>query len=235
MQRIWISFYGGVVFASIVCPIGWYFERVRREEAKRIVLEQMRLDNLLAQLNSMQQQMNPDFLLDSLHVLKAGTSDEWTREYVAELAGIYRYLLTLNHESCVVRLDEELRFTHAYIHILRQRFEEGLDLDVDVRPGGDDRYIPPLALQTVVENAVKHNSLSHDAPLRIRVFEEADKIVVENNLLPPPFEQKSGSTGIGLRNLKERYRLIGGLSPLISKGEGAFTVKLPLLPEPAGM
>jgi LytS/YehU family sensor histidine kinase len=214
---------------SIVYPVAWFFERQRKEQEEKLALERLKLTNLLARLNSLQQQMNPDFLFGGLQALRTDSNDEWTRDYAAELAGIYRYLLSLNHESHLVKLDDELRFTQAYIHILRQRFEDSIDLSLRIGAGARDRYIPPLALQTVVENAIKHNALSPSSPLHICIYDEGDLLVVENDLLRPALVLSSGSPGIGLRNLEERYRLIGGVSPLIIRQEAVFIVKLPLL------
>jgi glucose-6-phosphate-specific signal transduction histidine kinase len=80
-----------------------------------------------------------------------------------------------------------------------------------------------------VENAIKHNALSPSSPLHIRIYDEGDLLVIENDLLRPALVLSSGSPGIGLRNLEERYRLIGGVSPLIIRQEAVFIVKLPLL------
>lgn len=232
-EVLWILFFRGIVITSIVYPVGWIFERLRKEQEEKLALERLKLENLLARLNYLQQQMNPDLFFKSLQVLMSKSNDGWTRDYAAHLAGIYRYLVSLNHESYLVTLEDEVRFTEAYIHILRQRFEDSLDISIRLSASGNERYIPPLALQTVVENAIKHNAHSPSSPLRIRIYNEAELLVVENDLLPAVLAS-SGSPGIGLNNLKERYRIIGSLSPLIIRGAGVFIVMLPLLHDRAG-
>jgi hypothetical protein len=234
-EVLWILFFRGIMITSIVYPVASIFERLRKEQEEKLALERLRLENLLARLNYLQQQMNPDLFFNSLRVLTSKSNDDWTRDYAAHLAGIYRYLVSLNHESYLVTLEDEVRFTEAYIHILRERFEDSLDISIRLSVPGNERYIPPLALQTVVENAIKHNALSPSSPLRIRIYNEAELLVVENDLLPSAFAASPGSPGIGLNNLRERYRIIGGLSPLIIRGAGVFIVKLPLLPDQAGL
>jgi LytS/YehU family sensor histidine kinase len=179
----------------------------------------------------LQQQMNPHFLFNSLNVLKSGTKDEWTKEYVLQLSRVYRYLLTLNQES-LVRVEDEIGFISSYIHVLRERFEEGLQVSMDIGEGIKGRYIPPMALQTLVENAIKHNSASLTYPLYIRIYGEGHQLIVENTLQRKDFEPETGGSGIGLRNLAERYRLLADVFPAVIRNESFFIVKLPLLDDP---
>jgi hypothetical protein len=229
LKAVSILFYRGVVIAAIVSPIAWFFEGYRKAQEGRVDLEHLKVENLLARLNSLQQQMNPHFLLNCLNVLKSGTKEEWAKEYVLQLSKVYRYLLTLNQESHLVTVENEVQFIRSYIHVLRERFEEGLQVSIEITPAASGRYIPPMALQTLVENAIKHNSVSLASPLHIRIYDEEDHLVVENTLQRKDFEQETGTSGIGLKNLEERYRLIAGVSPVVIREEFLFIVKLPLL------
>ncbi len=228
-KAIAILFYRGIVIAAIVCPVAWFFEGYRKAQEERFALEHLKVENLLARLNSLQQQMNPHFLFNCLNVLKSGTKEEWAKEYVLQLSKVYRYLLTLDQESRLVSVADEVQFIRSYIHVLRERFEEGLQVSVEITPVASGRYIPPMALQTLVENAIKHNSVSLASPLQIRIYDKEDLLVVENTLQRKDFERETGSPGIGLKNLEERYRLIAGVSPAVIREELLFIVKLPLL------
>jgi LytS/YehU family sensor histidine kinase len=232
LRAVTILFWRGIVIAGVVGPVAWFFEGYRRAEEEKFALEHLKVDNLVARLNLLQQQMNPHFLFNSLNVLKSGTKDEWTKEYVLQLSRVYRYLLTLNQES-LVRVEDEIGFISSYIHVLRERFEEGLRVSMEISEGVKGRYIPPMALQTLVENAIKHNSASLAYPLCIRIYDEGHQLIVENTLQQTDLEPETGSSGIGLRNLAERYRLLAGVSLAVARDESFFIVKLPLLDDPS--
>lgn len=228
-RRFLAVFYGGVHTVCLMYPVVWYFERLRVEQEEKVRLQRLQLENLLVRLNTLQQQMNPELFLGSLDTLRVDSGDEWTRDYAGQLSGIYRYLISVNPESHLVRLEEELHFSMAYFHIMGQRFEDSLQLSLEVGPMARGWLIPPLALQTVVENAIKHNALSPEEPLRLRIRDEGPLLIVENNLLPAPFSSWKERKGIGLENIKERYRLLGDVEPLIARERSTFVVKLPLL------
>lgn len=228
-KAVSILFYRGIVIAGVVSPVAWFFEGYRKAQEERFALEHLKVENLHARLNSLQQQMNPHFLLNSLNVLKSGSKEEWAKAYVVQLSKVYRYLLTLDQESHLVSVEDEVLFIRSYIHVLRERFEEGLQVSVEISPGARGRYIPPMALQTLVENAIKHNTVSLASPLQIRIYDQEDQLVVENTLQRKDFDWETGTSGIGLKNLKERYRLIAGVYPAVIQEELLFIVKLPLL------
>ena len=146
--------------------------------------------------------------------------------FVHKLSGVYRYLLQSNEKN-LISLKEELTFLDAYLHLLQTRFGKGLQTTIDIRVNPEDYLIPPLTLQLLVENAVKHNIVSVDQPLVLEVYTINEKLVVKNNLQ----KRKSPvvSHHIGLVNLFSRYQLITSAELEISETEQAFIVTIPLI------
>ena len=143
---------------------------------------------------------------------------------------MYRYLLTNNKykDEDLVFLKDELEFTNSYLYILKERFEDALDINININDETLYTQIPPLALQVLIENATKHNVISMDSPLCINIYNEGeDKLVVSNNLQAKLSSEDS--LGIGLDNIKKRYQLLSDKEIEIIKTEKDFTVKLPLI------
>jgi two-component system LytT family sensor kinase len=189
--------------------------------------EHLKQESLRAQLFSLQQQVSPHFLFNSLSTLKTMVPDKGTKTYVMQLANVYRYLLTF-HDHQRITLKEELGFLTSYLYILQERFEEALQVDIDIREDMLYYYIPPISLQILIENAVKHNIISVDEPLQIQIFTDGLGNLIVNNTYQPKLSVED-SNGKGLQNINERYRLLAGKQINISKSESKFTVTLPLL------
>jgi LytS/YehU family sensor histidine kinase len=198
---------------------------MRRTQEERMALEHLKEENLKVRLNSLQQQMSPHFLFNCLNVLKSGAKEVWAKDYVMQLSRVYRYLLALSHESRLVTLEEELRFATAYGLILRRRLGGAFNLTLDAAPGADDLYIPPLALQTLIGIAIGNDAFSPARPLHIRIFVDGEWLVIQNNFFTEGRET-------GWDNLQERYRLLGGISPVLVREASYFTIKLPLFNDP---
>ena len=148
-------------------------------------------------------------------------------EYNNHLADVYRYILT-NKDKDLVLLREEVGFLKDYFFLLKLRFREAIHLEVEVPDNEQSEYLlPPIALQLLVENAVKHNDFSNASPLRITVQRSEDGLLVSNNWRPRPQVRKS--LGIGLENLKERCELVMGIPPTFGPEGDAYRVYLPLL------
>src|SRR5207302_10574389 len=129
-------------------------------------------------------QINPHFLFNSLSSLSSLIADDHKRaeKFVDELASVYRYLLQTNEKE-LTTLAKELEFINAYFHLLKTRFSDGIQMELNVDNKYDDFLLPPLTLQILLENAVKHNVILPDKPLIIKVYtDEADNLIVLNNL-----------------------------------------------------
>ena len=186
-------------------------------------------ENILAQFDILKHQINPHFLFNSMNILAAliPIDQEKAVAFTSKFSKLYRSVLELK-EQMLINLEEELEFAKDYIYLQKVRFGENLQIEFDIPESHLNDAIPPFALQLLLENAIKHNIVSMDQPLKIRVAYEADKLVVENNLQKRKNVQDS--TGIGLKNLQARYQLI--CEDCIETGEQGekFVAKIPLIP-----
>ncbi|WP_212004803.1 sensor histidine kinase [Chitinophaga sp. HK235] len=195
-----------------------------------IELERTRMDNLAAQFELLRQQVNPHFLFNTLNTLKymVEDKDENTVDFILKLSDFYRFTLE-NRKMDLIRFSEEMKILMAYLFLLKARFEEGIEVDIQVQDSHDQSMIPPFTLQLLVENCIKHNIVSLDKPLRIAIYSEENYIVVKNNIQPKITPESS--TGIGLDNINERYYHLLNKNIVITPGTETFVVKLPIIHE----
>jgi len=191
--------------------------------------EQLKKVNLQSQFESLKSQVNPHFLFNSLNSLSSLIADEPDKaeQFVDEMAKVYRYLLQTN-EGELTTLDTELAFIQSYYHLLKTRYGGGIQLKVDVGKAYGIYQLPPLTLQMLVENAVKHNVIHAGKPLLIEIrTTETGQLLVRNNL-----QRKTGriaSNRVGLTNIAAKYRLLAQTDPVVLAEEDQFSVLLPLL------
>jgi LytS/YehU family sensor histidine kinase len=146
---------------------------------------------------------------------------------VVQLSHVYRYLLKVN-ERDVTSLEEELSFAQAYLYILHQRFENALVVTIHIPEAYYNYLIPPLSLQLLMENAIKHNNISVEHPLQMEIsIQDNAKLVVKNSLSPRKTQEES--TKLGLQNISERYQLLFRKDIEIIKTQDTFIVNLPLI------
>ena len=163
--------------------------------------------------------------LNTLYLLIRESPDK-ARHYLEELSKVMRYTLQDN-ESHSVTLREEMDFVKSYMYLLQVRYEENLQFDIRISPELLSRKLPPMALQLLIENAVKHNEISNRRPLTVLVKAEGDTVEVSN-----PLQPKRGGTagmGIGLANLAKRYQLLYKKEVSVQEENNRFTVILPLI------
>jgi len=192
-----------------------------------IETEKMKNERLAGQYQSLKDQLNPHFLFNSLNVLSNLVYEDADRanEFIEKLSNIYRYVLDVQDER-LVSLVKELNFARSYLELQKVRFGDKLiyDIHVNETPGVS---LPPLSLQLVLENAVKHNAATTGSPLKIEIFTEQNQLVVRNNLQKRPLPERE--SGIGLKNISERYRFLTDSEVEICEENGLFSVSLPLI------
>ena len=201
-------------------------QRIRQLEVQA---ERMEKEAVRSQFDALKNQVNPHFLFNSLSILSSlvEVDARLAVQFIGRLSKAYRYILE-QRDNEQVPLRTELDFIAAYTFLLTIRFEDKLFVTIDVPEAARDRYaIAPLTLQLLVENAVKHNRLSEEEPLRINITLEADCLRVSNPLQPRP--DREPSTGIGLQNITNRYALLTERPVWVGEQNGEFVVKLPLL------
>ncbi|RFZ84210.1 histidine kinase [Mucilaginibacter terrenus] len=192
-----------------------------------VELERIKSDHLEARYELLKQQVNPHFLFNSLNTLKSMVeiSDEHSADFILRLSDFYRYSLE-SRKKDVVAVQEEVKMLKSYFYLLQARFEEGISLEMNILPEHQKTMIPIFTLQLLAENAVKHNIISVDQPLYIKITSSGNWLTVENNLQIKSIPELS--TKIGLENIKQRYLHLTGRPVEVAANEQCFTVKLPL-------
>ena len=224
-QKNAVSYFLFIAIASIYEAMR-YFELLKQTIVEKEILAKA---NLQSQLESLKNQVNPHFLFNSLNTLIQLIPEHPDKavRFVHQMSKVYRYILEIK-ESDTTSLENELKFLIAYAFLLKERFGDNLKVHLAEMEGFYNFQIIPLALQIVLENAIKHNVISTEKPLNIEVFiEKGDKLIVRNNLQRK--NQVQEGTGTGLENIKNRYALLSEKKMEVIVTPQYFTVVLPLL------
>ncbi|MFK8102160.1 MAG: sensor histidine kinase [Saprospiraceae bacterium] len=199
----------------------WKDSQIKAEKFKR--------ESIVAQYETLKNQVNPHFLFNSFNVLTSLVHKDanLAEQFIKQLSKVYRYILD-TREKEVVSLVEEVEALNAFVFLSKIRYGENIDFRIDI-PTGQEYMVAPLSLQMLVENAIKHNIISKANPLPIRVYldSEASYVVVENKLQKK--KQVQDSSGVGLANIKARYAYITDRTLQLSETEELFQVKIPLV------
>lgn len=198
----------------------------RKEYDRRRKLEQETMQLNLQQLKN---QINPHFLFNSLNSLSAliGSEPEVAREFVLNLSRIYRYVLEKRNES-LVTVHDETEFIRYYYFLQKIRFRDQLNLDMEEGIGREERKIPVMSLQLLIENAIKHNEITRQHPLSIRIYRKEDTLVVEN-VYRPRSDSSESSLGVGFENIRKIYAYCSDKQFEYRIQDGRFICILPLL------
>jgi sensor histidine kinase YesM len=221
---------GSMILTIIISLILHSREFLMHWKKATIEREKFEKESAIARYESLKNQVNPHFLFNSFNVLSnlVYQDQDMAVKFIKQLSDVYRYVLD-TREKEVVSLEEELKFLESYLYLQHIRFGDKLNVDVSLDKGTG--VIAPLALQMLIENAIKHNVVSEDDPLSIRVYSDQDHIIVENNLqLKETLAEPSA--GVGLENICKRYSFLSDLKVEILKTEKKFIVKLPSLNRP---
>lgn len=181
-----------------------------------------------AQFESLKNQIDPHFLFNSLNVLSSLIEEnpENAQRFTTSLSKIYRYVLEQKDKE-LVSVAEELTFAKTYMNLLKMRFENSLFYEIPETEINPEAKVVPLSLQLLLENTVKHNVVSEQRPLHIRIFMQDNYLVIENNYQKK--EVLQDRQGVGLQNIINRYGIITNRKVLIEQNEKVFTVKIPIL------
>lgn len=213
-----------IIMISVIEAISWF----NRSRETLILAEKLEKENSQIRFETLKSQLNPHFLFNSLNVLSSliKKDSEKAQNFVDEFSSVYRYTLDVI-EKPVVELREELDFAKSYLYLQKIRFDNAVITEITVDASKLNYLVPPLAVQTLLENAFKHNRASIENPLCLKIYNEDDELVIVNNLQPKI--KGSDSKGVGLSNLNKRYELLGKETPLFSVTEKEYIAKIPLL------
>ena len=200
----------------------------RELQNKKVTEQKIIAGTASAKFDALKNQLDPHFLFNSLNVLTSLIEEnpDAAQRFTTSLSKVYRYVLEQKSKE-LVTVDEELQFARTYVSLLKMRFEDSIVFDIPDKATNPEARVVPLSLQLLLENAVKHNVVNTAKPLRIKIFEKEGNLVVENNLQPKEVVKKS--SGVGLFNIQQRYKLLTERQVQINKATSIFSVKIPML------
>lgn len=217
----------GLIISGFYYFIIYSLHVLDEKQKHKIEIEQLKQAQLKADLASLKEQISPHFLFNTLNTLSSLTQEAVVKDFVNELAQVYRYVLAYKNEN-VAQVKQELAFIESYLYIVKTRLEDAIDISLQVTDEVLNTPIPPLTLQILIENAIKHNVASRQRPLKIRIYTHAKELIIQNNIQPK--QSTPPSIGTGLDNVAQRYRLLFGKEIEVDRQAEAFIVKLPILP-----
>jgi LytS/YehU family sensor histidine kinase len=199
---------------------------------KKAIIEsenaQLKIKNIEATYNQLKQQIHPHFLFNSLNTLKTliRKHPKEAEVYLKKLSDFLRASITLSNEN-LSKLSDELKFCNDYLELQKGRFGEALQYSIEIPEEVRSGYVPVFSVQHLLENAIKHNALTIENPLLIEVKYDNNRIIVLNNVQGK--DHTEDTTGKGLANLAERYRILSGDEIIFKSDDNLFSVSLKIL------
>ncbi len=223
------AYYLTSLLITIAMSVFFHAIFLYRELQKKKVTEQKIIAGTAsAQFDALKNQLDPHFLFNSLNVLTSliDENPDAAQKFTTSLSKVYRYVLEQKNKE-LVSVDEELQFANTYVNLLKMRFEDSIIFEIPEKASNAEAKVVPLALQLLLENAVKHNIVNTKNPLTIKIYEDNGHLVVENNLQAKEVLRKS--SGVGLSNIQQRYQLLTNRKVNINKSADVFKVQIPML------
>lgn len=216
----WITMIIVLIFHLI-----YFYNRYQKRKIKE---QKVIAGTASAKFDALKNQLDPHFLFNSLNVLTSLIEENPNnaQKFTTSLSKVYRYVLEQKNKG-LVTVDEELKFSKIYMSLLKMRFEDSIIFEIPERSINPEAKVVPLSLQLLLENAVKHNTVTSSKPLNIKIYEDGENLVVENNLQTKQIIKKG--SGVGLNNIKQRYELLTNKQVKISETKSHFKVAIPIL------
>lgn len=191
-------------------------------------VEKYKTESANAQLQNLKNQLNPHFLFNNLSVLSSLVYQNQDRavDFINELSKVYRYVLD-NKNAELVSLQEELGFLNHYIYLLKIRFGENITFLIKIDENTEGGYLPPMCLQMLIENTIQHNEASQANPLKVVIYTENNRLIVENPIQPR--SDATDSSQMGLKNIQARYAFFTEEKIAVTQTGKIFKVVLPLI------
>jgi sensor histidine kinase YesM len=203
----------------------YFFNKLAEARVEGLQLQQLVTQS---QLDVLKSHINPHFLFNNFSILASLIEEDKGQaiKYLSVLSSVYRYVLQSSAHNTIA-LSEELSFINLYFSLYQVRYQTAITLSVDVPIEKKSKKVCPMTLQLLIENAVKHNTITIEAPLQISITERAGWLIISNNMMPKLYP--GDGTGLGLLNIIKRYSLLTDAIPVFSKTDMTFTVKIPLI------
>lgn len=220
----------GLLFVIPVISINFGVFFMNQWKSAFVQSEELKKENIKSQYEALKSHIDPHFLFNNLNILSALIDNDTkvAQEFLNSFSDVYRYVLD-NKKTELVSLKTELHFIKSYVYMLENRFSESLTVSFGIDKKMMGKFIPPLSVQMLLENVIKHNTLSKGQPLKVEIFTDLSErvLVIRNN-----FQQRNIITEThhsGLNNIQKRYNYLSDRMVDIQKTKTHFTVKLPLL------
>lgn len=215
-------------FSMTISTIVYIVLLIRRKDKQEVTQQTTIAVKATTSFETLKNQLDPHFLFNSLNVLSALIEEnpKKAQEFTVALSKIYRYVLDQKDKN-LISVEEELSFAKLYVSLLKMRFEDALIVNFQNIDLINDYKIVPLSLQLLLENAIKHNIISDKKPLQIDIFQQDNYVVVQNTLQKKQTLEQS--SGIGLKNILQRYTLVTNKLVEIAQENNTYTVKLPFV------
>ena len=224
-----LSNYLGAIIITFIVTLAFHVFYIYKAYTESKVKEQKVIAGTAnARFESLKNQIDPHFLFNSLNVLSSLIEEnpDNAQKFTTSLSKIYRYVLEQKDKE-LVSLSEELSFARIYMNLLKMRFENSISYELPENLDNPEAKVVPLSLQLLLENTIKHNVVSEQKPLHIKIYSEDNYLIVENNLQKK--EVLQDRKGVGLQNIVNRYALISERKVLIEENHQYFKIKIPIL------
>jgi hypothetical protein len=226
-QLIVMNVWGSAIFIPL---FSLYFSLhfLRHWRESELAVEKIQRERMRSQLDSLKNHLDPHFLFNNLNILSALIDKDQTasKVFIEKFAEVYRALLNTKSED-LIPLQDELSFIESYVYLIRVRFENLIIFESELHDTVS-RMLPPLTLQMLVENAIKHNVISESKPLKINLSEKDRYLVIRNTVYAKPGRERAVG-GTGLENIRMRYSHFTDLPVVIEQTDQFFEVQIPLL------
>ncbi len=227
-QVIVMNVWGAAIF---IPAFSLYFSLhfLRHWRTSELEVARSQKESMRMQLNSLKNHLDPHFLFNNLNILSSLIDKDSTasKKFIERFADVYRALLNTKSDDLIL-LSEELEFIHNYMYLIRMRFEDHILFTTDLSSASRAKMIPPLTLQMLIENAIKHNAITEARPLKIEISETPTHLAVRSSLFAKSAVATRGS-GTGLKNIEQRYTHFTNLKVEVHQTENHFEVRVPLL------
>ena len=216
------------IISIVVLIIFYGFFYYKFSQEKKVKEQKIIAGAASAQFDALKNQLDPHFLFNSLNVLTSLIEEnpEAATRFTTSLSKVYRYVLEQKNKQ-LVTIEEELKFAQLYMSLLKMRFEDSIVFTVPEKLSNPEAKVVPLSLQLLLENAVKHNQVTPSKKLTITIVEDKDALIITNNFQPKQVVRES--SGVGLKNIRQRYQLLTDRPVNIDQNHKHFSISIPLL------
>lgn len=224
----WAGYSFGLWVTLTIVSVFYIVYFYNRYQKNRIKEQKVIAGTASAKFDALKNQLDPHFLFNSLNVLTSLIEEnpDNAQKFTTSLSKVYRYVLEQKSKD-LVTVDDELKFARTYMSLLKMRFEDSIIFEIPDKASNPESQVVPLSLQLLLENAVKHNMVTPKKPLQIKIYEDEGFLVVMNNLQLKQIVKKS--SGVGLENIKQRYKLLSDKKVIINQRAEDFAVAIPML------